>query len=32
MVMAYVAEGHVSGGMCATCDMNGTCCDVFVTS
>ena len=31
-LLAYVVEGHVSGGMCAACDMNGTCCDAFVTS
>jgi NAD(P)-dependent dehydrogenase (short-subunit alcohol dehydrogenase family) len=31
-LLASVVEGHVSRGMCATCDMNGTRCDVFVTS
>jgi NAD(P)-dependent dehydrogenase (short-subunit alcohol dehydrogenase family) len=29
-LLASVVEGHMSGGMCAPCDMNGTCCDVFV--
>jgi hypothetical protein len=27
---AYMAEGHVSGEMCATCDMNRFDRDVFV--
>jgi NAD(P)-dependent dehydrogenase (short-subunit alcohol dehydrogenase family) len=31
-VLAYVAEGHVSGRMCAACDLNRSACDVFVTS
>jgi hypothetical protein len=30
-LLASVVEGHVSGGLCAACDMNSTCCDVFVT-